>query len=95
MTVNQKLEKESFEQIVTGEKRDLRLAAGDVQQGDTLILEEWDADTQEYTGRKIEAVVTATGKTIAVADPPSGESERQEVHRIEFEPKESKYTLSA
>ncbi|MFH0739633.1 MAG: DUF3850 domain-containing protein [bacterium] len=49
---------EYFELVLTGKKRfDLRVADFDVEAGDTLILEEWDPQTKEYTGRKIEKKV--------------------------------------
>ncbi|MFA6190121.1 MAG: DUF3850 domain-containing protein [Candidatus Staskawiczbacteria bacterium] len=49
---------EYFEKVISGEKRfELRLADFDVQKGDTLILEEWNPKTKQYTGRKIEKKV--------------------------------------
>ncbi len=48
-----------FELIKAGKKKfDLRLADFDIKEGDTLILEEWDPEKKEYTGRKIEKKVT-------------------------------------
>jgi hypothetical protein len=94
MTENQKAEKESFDQIAAGEERELRLADSGVHEGDTLILEEWDPDTQAYTGRKIETLVTAVRKTTGGADQPPGEGE-EGLLLIQFEPKESKYTPSS
>jgi hypothetical protein len=41
-----------FEQVLKGEKRfDLRLADFDVEQGDTIIFEEYDPATRKPTGR--------------------------------------------
>jgi len=40
MTINQKIEQEYFDHIVAGEKREIRLAADAVREGDTVILEE-------------------------------------------------------
>jgi len=34
----------------------------EVREGDTLLLEEWDPKTKNYTGRKIEKKVTYVGK---------------------------------
>jgi uncharacterized protein DUF3850 len=62
ITVTRKLEKSLFAQVTDGEKRDVPLADCEVQAGDTLILEEWDQETQECTGRNIETVVTAAHK---------------------------------
>ena len=47
-----------FELVSTGKKKfELRLADFDIKEGDTLVLEEWDPETKEYTGRKIEKKV--------------------------------------
>ena len=49
---------EIFELMASGKKRfDLRVADFDIKEGDTLILEEWNPETKQYTGRKIEKVV--------------------------------------
>ena len=49
---------EQFEKILQGEKRfDMRLADFDIQKDDVLILEEYNPETKEYTGRKIEKKV--------------------------------------
>ena len=46
---------EIFELVEKGKKNfDLRLDDFDIKEGDTLILEEWDPNKKEYTGRKIE-----------------------------------------
>ncbi len=47
-----------FNLIESGKKKfDLRLADFDIQEDDTLILEEWNPETKEYTGRTIEKKV--------------------------------------
>lgn len=47
-----------FELIDSGKKNfDLRLADFDIQEGDSLVLEEWNPKTKQYTGRKIEKEV--------------------------------------
>jgi hypothetical protein len=47
-----------FELILAGKKKfDLRLNDFDVKEGDVLVLEEWDPETKQYTGRKIEKKV--------------------------------------
>ena len=38
-------------------KTDKSLNDFDVKEGDTLVLEEWDPKTKEYTGRKMEKEV--------------------------------------
>ncbi|MEK7174680.1 MAG: DUF3850 domain-containing protein [Patescibacteria group bacterium] len=54
---------EYFEAVASGKKNyDLRLNDFEVNEGDTLVLEEWDPKTKEYTGRKLEKKVTYVGK---------------------------------
>ncbi len=49
---------EYFELVLAGKKRfDLRVADFDIEEGDILVLEEWNPQTKEYTGRKIEKKV--------------------------------------
>jgi ASC-1-like (ASCH) protein len=48
-----------FELVKSGKKNfDLRLADFKVKEGDILVLEEWDPDKKQYTGRKIEKTVS-------------------------------------
>ena len=52
-----------FDDIVSGKKKyELRIADFDVEEGDILVLEEWDPQTKEYTGRKTEKKVTYVGR---------------------------------
>jgi hypothetical protein len=52
-----------FEKVLSGKKNyDLRLNDFEVNEGDTLVLEEWDPKTEEYTGRKMEKKVTYVGR---------------------------------
>ena len=48
-----------FYDLVNSNKKnfELRLNEFEVNEGDTLILEEWDPKTKEYTGRTIEREV--------------------------------------
>ena len=47
-----------FELVLAGKKRfDLRVADFAIEEGDILVLEEWNPQTKEYTGRKIEKKV--------------------------------------
>lgn len=56
--VRKKIWPEYFEKVKSGKKRfELRVADFDVKEGDVLILEEWDPETKEYTGRRIEKKV--------------------------------------
>ncbi|HUD04352.1 MAG TPA: DUF3850 domain-containing protein [Candidatus Paceibacterota bacterium] len=56
--IKKKIWPEYFDDIISGKKRfELRLNDFDVKEGDTLILEEWNPKTKEYTGRKVEKKV--------------------------------------
>lgn len=46
---------EYFEKILSGSKTfELRTTDFDIQEDDTLILQEWNPETKDYTGREIE-----------------------------------------
>ena len=61
--IKKKILPEYFEAIVSGKKKfELRLNDFDIAQGDTLLLEEWDAQAKQYTGRSTEKNVTYVGK---------------------------------
>lgn len=48
-----------FEDVLTGRKKfDLRVNDFEVKEGDTLILEEWNPKTKQYTGRKVTKTVS-------------------------------------
>jgi len=58
-TIKKKIWPEYFDLVSSGKKKvELRLADFDIQEGDTLLLEEWDPKTKEYTGRIIEKKVS-------------------------------------
>lgn len=87
-TINKKVWKEYFEQIIFGKKKfELRLADFDVNEGDTLTLEEWDNDRKEYTGRKIEVVATYILKTKGFNFWPKADIGKYGFQIIQFEPK--------
>ncbi|EKD32815.1 MAG: hypothetical protein ACD_76C00142G0004 [uncultured bacterium] len=57
--VKKKILPEYFDAVVSGKKKfELRLNDFDVNEGDTLVLEEWSPETISYTGRSIEKKVT-------------------------------------
>ncbi len=63
MEIKKKIWPEYFEAIISGKKKyELRLNDFDVNEGDVLILEEWDPTTKEYTGRSCSKKVTYVGK---------------------------------
>lgn len=53
-----------FQKIQNGDKTfDARIDDFDCQEGNILVLEEYDPKTQKYTGRKIEKKITFVLKT--------------------------------
>lgn len=86
--IHKKVWPEYFEKIVSGEKKfELRLADFEVNKGDSLILEEWDNNKKEYTGRKIEVVATYIIKTKDLTFWPKEDIEKYGFQVIQFEPK--------
>jgi len=56
--ITKKIPPEYFELIKSGKKKfELRLAEFDAKEGDLLVLEEFDTDKNEYTGRKMEKYI--------------------------------------
>ncbi|HBK34602.1 TPA: RNA-binding protein [Candidatus Uhrbacteria bacterium] len=63
MQIKKKIWPEYFEQVLSGKKTyELRLNDFEVNEGDTLILEEWDPRTKQYTGRSVKKEVTFVGR---------------------------------
>ncbi|OGG72340.1 hypothetical protein A3H77_01680 [Candidatus Kaiserbacteria bacterium RIFCSPLOWO2_02_FULL_56_11] len=61
--VEKKAWPEWFAKVLDGSKTyDLRLNDFEIQEGDTLVLKEWDPKTKQYTGREIEKTVGSVGK---------------------------------
>ena len=61
--IKKKIWPEYFELILSGKKKyELRLNDFEINEGDTLILEEWDDHKKSYTGRTIEKKVTLVRK---------------------------------
>lgn len=62
-TIKKKTWQPWFGYVKSGKKNyDLRLNDFEVQEGDTLILEEWDPVTKQYTGDSVTKKVTYVGK---------------------------------
>ena len=58
MEIKKKCWPEYFEQIVSRRKKfEIRLADFDVKEGDILVLEEYNPQTKQYTGRSIKKKV--------------------------------------
>jgi hypothetical protein len=62
-TIEKKVWPEYFQQILDGKKTfEVRLNDFEVNEGDTLILKEWDPVTKDYTGRNLSRTVGYVGK---------------------------------
>ena len=74
--------------MIAGKKKfELRLADFRVSEGDSLVLEEWDKDKKEYTGRKIEVIATYILKTKDQEFWPIRDVEKYGFQIIQFERK--------
>lgn len=63
MEIEKKIWPQYFEKILSGEKSfEIRLADFEIGSGDVIVLREWNPDTKEYTGRKIEKEVRYVSK---------------------------------
>ena len=86
--IHKKVWREYFDKIQSGEKQfELRLADFEVNEGDTLVLEEWDKDKKEYTGRKIEVTATYIIRTKDQQFWPPEEVDKYGLQIIQFEKK--------
>ncbi len=60
--ITKKLHPEYFQQILDGKKKfEVRLNDFDIEEGDLLLLREWDPETKDYTGREITKTVGYVG----------------------------------
>ncbi len=63
MIIKKKTWPDLFQRMLDGKKNtDLRLADFDIKEGDTLILEEYDPETNSYTGRTLKKTVKNLNK---------------------------------
>lgn len=77
-----------FGKIISGEKKfELRLADFAVNENDILVLEEWDNNKKEYTGRKTRVVAKYIFKTKNQVFWPEKEVKKYGFQVIQFEPK--------
>lgn len=61
--VEKKVWPEYFKEILSGKKTfELRVNDFEIDEGDTLVLKEWDPKIKDYTGREIEKIVGFVGK---------------------------------
>lgn len=62
-TIDKKVWPEYFSKILDGSKTyELRLNDFECNEGDILLLKEWDPQTEQYTGREIKKEVTYVGR---------------------------------
>ena len=58
MKIEKKIRPEYFEAIKSGKtKCDLRLADFECNEGDVLVLKEWDPNKKDFTGRTVEKTI--------------------------------------
>ncbi|MBI4425957.1 MAG: DUF3850 domain-containing protein [Candidatus Kerfeldbacteria bacterium] len=87
-TIRKKIWPEYFDLVTSGKKKfELRLADFDIAEGDTMVLEEWDPKTGQYTGRKLEVVATLVRKTKDQKFWSTDEVEKYGFQIIQIEPK--------
>ncbi len=68
MIVERKIWPEYFSAIKAGRKSfEIRLADFEINEGDILLLREWDPLTREYTGRELKKKVTYIMRTKEMA----------------------------
>ena len=61
--IKKKIWPEYFDAVNSGKKKfELRLDDFEVNEGDTLLLEEWNPKTGRYTGRSVERKVSCVDK---------------------------------
>jgi hypothetical protein len=61
--IEKKVWPEYFQEILDDKKTfELRLNDFDINEGDVLVLKEWNPETKNYTGRELEKVVGFVGK---------------------------------
>lgn len=88
MVIKKKIWPEYFDRVVAGQKNfELRLGDFVVAEGDTLILEEWDPKTKQYSGRTVETTVTGVLKTNDVSFWPPQDIARYGYQIIQIAPK--------
>ena len=52
--IKKKIWTDFFDEVKSGKKKfELRLADFDIKEGDVFVLQEWDPQTKQYTGREI------------------------------------------
>ncbi len=82
MRIEKKVWPEYFQAILNGKKTfELRLGDFICQEGDILILREWDPQKKQFSGRSIEKTVTYVGK---FKDIPFWSKEEINIHGLQI-----------
>ncbi len=85
MRIEKKTWPDMFQLIKDGKKTyELRLADWECNEGDILVLKEYDPRTKKYTGRVLEKEVTYVGKTKEIKYWPEEEVEKHGYQIISF-----------
>ncbi len=89
-TIKKKVWREYYDLVASGKKKfDIRLGDIEINEGDTLVLEEWDNDKKEYTGRKLETVATYVMNSKKLPFWPKPQIEKYGLQVISIEVKKS------
>lgn len=84
--IKKKIWPEYFEAVKNGKKKfEFRVADFAIKEGDELLLEEWDPETKEYTGRSISKKVGYVGTFSLDAFGQREVLEEHGLHVIQFE----------
>jgi len=75
MIIEKKIWPDFFELVKSGRKTfEYRLADWEANEGDTLVLKEWDPKTKDYTGREITKTI---GYVLNLKDVPNFHSDEE------------------
>lgn len=84
MEIRKKIWPQYFDKIKSGDKTfELRLADWDCKAGDILVLQEWDPDTKNYTGRELTKTVSYVLKTKDIKN--AGMWSEEEINKYGFQ----------
>lgn len=88
MVIKKKIWPKYFDRVVARKKKfELRLGDFAVSEGDTLVLDEWDPQTKQYTGRSVRTTVTYVLNTKDVTFWTPEEIAKHGLQVIQIEPK--------
>jgi ribosomal protein S17 len=89
MKIEKKVQPPYFEAILKGDKNfEVRLNDFECNEGDILVLREWDPEKKDYTGRTLEKKVTYVVKTRDLPFWSQEEVEKNGYQIIGFKPEE-------